>query len=1841
MSRMPFIRSLLIILGIGLLLLLSSSTTLADDPEPFRFDIYEAHMITVKFNEDTRIRLRDGELVDLDGLALQDEQSRAALAAVADGNWRRTHKYVSEEALDRLRIRGEARSGRDLPDLNLYFRLTLPEGLTAPEAIALFEKSPAVEAALPVHKPVDNPLPPDYQDPGDPGDPYQGYLDSAAEGGIDVRYAWQGSGGTGEGVRICDVERGINFDHADLPDVTLVTSALDSRVAQNSIDHGTAVVGQMGALNNGWGTTGMAYDAEFFFAAAWNVTDGYDIAAAITACAAALEAGDVILIEQQIAGPNRPPNPPQGDQTGLVPVEWAQANYDAIETAVADGIIVIQAAGNGAEDLDDADYNTGHAPFLPANDSGAIIVGAGAPPDEPGFDARERLGFSNFGSTVDVQGWGRQIVTLGYGGLYNSEGEDLWYTDTFGGTSGASPIVASAAAILQSTYRLANSGDSLTPEAMRTLLRNTGQPQVGTENIGPLPDLKAAIEDIWNITPPAPPVIVPASGVYDMPIQARIEYGPGQSGDNTAIRYTLNGSEPTEDSFIYYPEFGDVIYLNYGVTLKARSFQFNSAAGRRFVSDSAEATYISSTPKVETPDISTSGNFGVCNQPCTVTISTSTPGATIRYRTDGRTPSFFYPGTVYNGPFQLAPNETYEIVARGYKDGYYKSDAAYSGEFVVNELVLPPPTIYPGGGDFAGEVTVYMGSTVLGAEIHYTTDGSDPTTGSPLFVEPFVLTETATVKAIAHLDGYTDSPATTEQFNITQQVSAPTFDPVSGSTGTDSLQVELSTTTPNATIRYTTNGAEPTSYSTAYDGNPINLDVGFHTVKAKAFLAGAAPSETSTAEYTVYSSQAQVEAPIFSPGGGNFTEGVTVTISSATEDAVIRYTTDGSIPTAASTIYNAPIYLPASDTVYIYRAKAFKTGFTESDFTPATFQVFTPTLTATTPTIEPAGGVFTNTLQVTVAVERNPPFNVPQLYYTTDGTDPVVPYNVSGPTPRTLNLDEGTTVKAIGAQLGRYNSPVISETYEFVCDTPVISPSGGIYTEMVSVTMSSGTSNADIYYTLDGTEPDETSMIYTDTIALSVGEYPLKAKCFFGAFEPSETVLSALVVAAEAITPSIVTQPLSQTVQATQPVTFTLSATGTEALVYSWRKDGIILAGEDEPELLIPAARLADAGDYVGYVENEAGVVSSTVAALTVAPLTTTLSLAKMASAEVLTAGQRLTYTLYLTNSSPLTVEAVVVDYLSPLDAVAAITATGASVDLAQGVLTWTISTFTPTTRMFSYQIEVQSGFSGTLTNTAAITAGGDVVNVSLDYRAGTSVTITTTETITDPVDPGDTISPTVVSVVPIDGSRDVALTQTLQVEFSEAMSTSTVVVDLQPSTGLIGSWSQGNTRLNLSTIGLGPATRYTATVQSGADLAGNPLTNAPYTWVFTTAVDTSDTVSPTVLSVTPMDGTDNVALNQPLEVRFSETMSTTSVSLAISPSVSLSQTWTQGDRHLNLRHDGLAQGTRYEVSVLGAQDLAGNALADAPYTWVFTTGTIALPEADLSLAKTAATNLITAGQTIVYSFTVRNLGPTAPVSATLIDTFNTSAALAAVSGSSCSWVPGSVEVTCALSNLLTDTATVLTYSVTTPGDFTGNLQNNAEVDPLGNYIDPDMSNNDAGPVVVAVQLTPTTVITPPIDMTGTVVITVPTGGAQITPQPGVTITVPADAFTSTVVVSFTIIGTPGGTFGTLGNIGYFFELKFLDSATGQPVQPTKPYTLTVTYDPANILGGIAETDLALYVFDEQLGQWVREATSQVDPAANTITATPDHASLWAILFVEPDDPEPEPDKVYLPLVVK
>jgi subtilase family protein len=493
---------------------------------------------------DPDIRLR----ATSDGIASQAEADIGSLAEfLADESIALEPLFgISEDRLEWQAAQLSAAAEQRIPDLTPYYRVRAPDTrlddlakrlAELPTVMAAYVK-PATEPAAVLDRddvPVTQVAPPATPD----FSARQGYLRPAPEG-VDADWAHTQPGGIGTGVQIVDVEGAWQLSHEDL---LQNMSGVIAGTPTNDLswrNHGTAVFGEFGGDVNGLGIVGISPAAN---ARGASIFPSVGSAGAIRAAADHLNAGDIILIELHRPGP-RHGFAQRLDQAGYIAVEWWPDDFAAIRYAVARGVIVVEAAGNGAENLSDALYDqpgpgfpsSWQNPFNVANPSSeAVMVGAGAPP--PGTHGRDhgpdrsRLDFSNYGARVDAQGWGREVTTTGGrgpnpGDLQDGSDETVWYTDTFSGTSSASPIVVGALASIQGILD-ARGLARLTPARAIDVLRTTGSPQTdapgrpATQRIGNRPDIRAAIAAL------APAVV--SSGIATQYWNECLAYPPGDT----------------------------------------------------------------------------------------------------------------------------------------------------------------------------------------------------------------------------------------------------------------------------------------------------------------------------------------------------------------------------------------------------------------------------------------------------------------------------------------------------------------------------------------------------------------------------------------------------------------------------------------------------------------------------------------------------------------------------------------------------------------------------------------------------------------------------------------------------------------------------------------------------------------------------------------------------------------------------------------------------------------------------------------------------------------------------------------------------------------------------------------------------------------------------------------------------------------------------------------------------------------------------------------------------------------------------------------------------------------
>jgi|GEM_PF-666750 len=84
----------------------------------------------------------------------------------------------------------------------------------------------------------------------------------------------------------------------------------------------------------------------------------------------------------------------------------------------------------------------------------------------------------------------------------------------------------------------------------------------------------------------------------------------------------------------------------------------------------------------------------------------------------------------------------------------------------LEALVVAPPVANPPAGTVIIGTTVTLNCATAGATIHYTTDGSEPTSGSPVYTNPLPISTTMTIKAVAVKAGMEDSAVLTAAYTV-------------------------------------------------------------------------------------------------------------------------------------------------------------------------------------------------------------------------------------------------------------------------------------------------------------------------------------------------------------------------------------------------------------------------------------------------------------------------------------------------------------------------------------------------------------------------------------------------------------------------------------------------------------------------------------------------------------------------------------------------------------------------------------------------------------------------------------------------------------------------------------------------------------------------------------------------------------------------------------------------------------------------------------------------------------------------------------------------------------------
>jgi len=435
-----------------------------------------------------------------------------------------------------------------------------------------------------------------------------------------------------------------------------------------------------------------------------------------------------------------------------------------------------------------------------------------------------------------------------------------------------------------------------------------------------------------------------------------------------------------------------------------------------------------STDQVATPVISPTG--GNVTAPVEVSITCATEDAVIYYTTDGTEPTAS--SNEYSIPFTVSVTTTVKTFATkaGLTDSEVTS-ATYTFPVEVTNIAAFLATTEIGNVQITDAVTaVYQNGQNL-----YVQDASGR-----------MLVYGNTGKTFVNGDQITGLIGRYGTFNQAPQMTNPIApDPVSG-TAVEPEIFDLTNATQAADLaRFVkvenVQFANDVTFSTTstVNGTLTNGVIvrdnfrygGFYAAGTPYTITGFINFNNGTLQlYPIAFEEYginQVETPVISPASSIVIAPIPVTITCATEDAIIYYTLDGTTPTDTSDEYTVPFTVSETTTV---KAIAIKAGMDDSDVASVTYTFVTVPQVAT-PVISPEGGDVTDEVEVTITCATEDAI----IYYTLDGTTPTdASYEYTVP----FTVSETTTVKAIAIKASMDDSEIASVTYTFVQPDPFL-----------------------------------------------------------------------------------------------------------------------------------------------------------------------------------------------------------------------------------------------------------------------------------------------------------------------------------------------------------------------------------------------------------------------------------------------------------------------------------------------------------------------------------------------------------------------------------------------------------------------------------------------------------------------------------------------------------------------------------------------------------------------------------------------------------------------------------
>lgn len=449
---------------------------------------------------------------------------------------------------------------------------------------------------------------------------------------------------------------------------------------------------------------------------------------------------------------------------------------------------------------------------------------------------------------------------------------------------------------------------------------------------------------------------------------------------------------------------------------------------------------------------------------------------------------------------------------------------------VENVIVVDPcatPTFDPEAGTYSSTQNVSLACATDGASIHYTLDGTVPTESSPVFSTPIEVAETTTIKAMAVKDGFSNSSIAEATYII--EMPFYTFNKLYAHTAvTDSDAYMIVDMTSDRALTWANGSSSaPTAVPVTIENDQITCNNGqlFWNIKSEADGYVIHPANDDTR--WLYSTNSNNGVRV----GTNTAKYWTLDVTDETKpeyhgfqhNETSRYmgvynnqdwrtytSIHNNIQSSQIEIFilgDAPV--PQGDPEIAVSVNGFEDFTYEQGEGPSAAQTFN---VSGSNLLSDINLTASENFEISIGDDYVSSLSIPSI----DGDIEAVSVNVRMVSGLTMGTYSGSLVVS-SQEVSSLTLPLNGEvTISNAVAQPVFTPVAGMYLTAQTVSIATETEGASIYYTLDGTEPTENSLLYEEPLMIS-------ANTTIKAIGIRENYINSLIATAEYAFPTMVT----------------------------------------------------------------------------------------------------------------------------------------------------------------------------------------------------------------------------------------------------------------------------------------------------------------------------------------------------------------------------------------------------------------------------------------------------------------------------------------------------------------------------------------------------------------------------------------------------------------------------------------------------------------------------------------------------------------------------------------------